>query len=463
MENLSNHSSGYKIIHSEASKINFFAGKEKNRLKISELDQTNQFAIALLDNKTYDLKTLDYKENTRWVPISVGEDKFVKAEISSIAARMGISEQYVIDLQDKHQLDSTIKQKILTYESNVNKIIEQVQSIDSWLEMAEKSNNPSEFKPNIIEYIKELSKKVDNDPELLFKCNNFASKCELIDSHEFTKAIRKELDNFTSQLSWTIENHEKPVLPREKVVANGSNSIFKDKSFIETTNTRSIFKEQVTRLCLLSADRDPKNKYAVKTDGYIYKSKPLETDEYIPYSENNQDWVLINIKSLSHRTGIPEKEIKSAAIDDPTGANLSKKITDRMSTIKKEIDDYIGYRHLLLAVAKRTKSLQVERKLDSDELSIEISDGKSTSLKIELAKLENLATAEGGAQKFYQLLHDQIQKNLKTNAELKQKQLSRAEVISNTISSLEDQPAKGRTLAPIPIKSKRNLYEVDLG
>ena len=115
----------YKVFTAEATKINFFAGREKVRMQLSYYDQTNKFAIGLIEDGFLEEDAIKWDRRKNWVPLKTNNG-IVKAEISSIAERFHMSKQEVIRNYSSYKLEETIRSKVLAYENDIKLIIEEM-------------------------------------------------------------------------------------------------------------------------------------------------------------------------------------------------------------------------------------------------------------------------------------------------------------------------------------------------
>ena len=94
----------------------------------------------------------------------------------------------------------------------------------------------------------------------------------------------------------------------------------------------------------LSVSKDPEDsKYSVRIEDRVYPAKPKADSKYVPYSENGEDWVRLDIASLSKRLGVSRKEIQKTVKDDVDGAKLRQLIQDhlRIRKYSRALDDFL--------------------------------------------------------------------------------------------------------------------------
>lgn len=127
------------IIKDKASDIGFFSGWVKNRLKLSEFDQSNKFAIAIIKSNAGDIicseqelkQKWDASSNQKWVPLKTASG-YVKADINSIAKRIKFQDRapnqdikgYVRNLCESGLLEGAINESIKNSTKNLKSIQE---------------------------------------------------------------------------------------------------------------------------------------------------------------------------------------------------------------------------------------------------------------------------------------------------------------------------------------------------
>lgn len=324
-----------EIFTGEASKIGFFSGKEKERIRLGDLeDRSNKFTVALF-NSSND-KDVKWDKKQKWVPLNTSQG-IVKVEIASLANRFGLNKQEVIDYAEKKQLDNVISTKLNTYKSDSENIKDNLSQINTKLKELKNIHDPSEsFSAK--EDIKTLIKKIQvKDPLLQTYVTDLQKKCAKIEEKEahFGAKIQKELTKFQTSLPWS----ESISKPREKISEGKVKIGNKSLDNIKAQEIPGSPGKEAMRLNLMGKENDNKGRFAIKTDGYLYSSRP-EADRYsVPYSEDGKTWVLININSLSKRTGLSSGQIKKSA-EDVTGRQLTDLVNMEVEFITQRQDNF---------------------------------------------------------------------------------------------------------------------------
>lgn len=322
-----------EIISAEGSYLDFFSGKEKIRLRLSQLDETNRYAIALKDNQLFDtVDSMGWLKNKKWIPIKItanSGDKYVKAEISSIKARLDLSVEDIHNLYYNNGLEANLQRTINNYEAVVNKVkccFATLENVSRALEMGVKEAGRV--------WIKALDSQTIDNPEikecvqrLLPKLNAIINN-KKIDNAKLKSSFIRRLGGFTCQLSFRLENFAQPVLPREKMISSISTwkdqtSPFKDKIELRQVHLpQNRLSRMYWRFYLVDPQHEVAGHLAVRTDGYFYRQKPRADDGFVPYSDDGQNWIRLHVVSLGGLSGLDEKEIIRAAATKDNGEAL---------------------------------------------------------------------------------------------------------------------------------------------
>lgn len=291
----------------KASKGKGLSGKEKERM-ILDNDPTLRFAVGIsgvFRSKDLPEDLKNWKENKKWVPLKVG-DKYYKAEVDSVASRLGISKNKVAQLCAGGTLSKEFTDRVNQYNKDLVHIKTQLDKISGM-------KNESTILNDVVS---KLEKEV-KDPELQKFCSNLYNnllKSGFNEKDSLKTILQNELENFVSLLP------KEPIKNQAKL-KGFDHSFFKGKaSKLSDSNG-----EEANRISFVSDNK----RYAIKTDGYLYPGKPKADSSYVPYSENGKDWIRLNIDSLSKRFSIPANDIKKAA-KDPTGDALKTLIQSKM-------------------------------------------------------------------------------------------------------------------------------------
>ncbi|HEV8052689.1 MAG TPA: ankyrin repeat domain-containing protein [Parachlamydiaceae bacterium] len=305
-----------RIAVTKASNIGIFSGKEKKRLELSGLDNTHKFAIALFDGK----EAADKQKNITWVTVSSPEGP-VQADVASIAKRfcfkdgLGFKDKAdVIQSATDGNLEAKIQAVIDKYENDVGPVRELIQQIKNF------KGNVNELKELIQE--KFLREEVGFwDPKTSPLFHNFLEKLLLVEGNFGDTELHGFVAELIDGLSKIDANfNPDTTAPREKIWkditlwgnGNDSPNVFVN-CVAKDLKIYSDYKKSSAVRLQISLDEDPSNQYAIKTDGYVYHEKPEMTEKFLPYSKEGKTWVLLNINSLSDRSGISASELKSKA------------------------------------------------------------------------------------------------------------------------------------------------------
>lgn len=243
---------------------NTTSGHEKLRIKLSQFDDANRFAVVVFNSKTYEKKP-ERNMLSQWVPLNIGtkeHPQYVKAEIASLAARFaifGLTKSEIIEKAARSgQLDDYIAEKISNFNdealainsfiTDVDKntprfhkpgkmspkqsdnILEALNKTKTYFSTDEHKDNSiikNVFKKTIVEtqeiYTFKMGGKTDLDKsDLDITLDNFAMNQYLSEdfSEDFPDAstLPGKIDTLTSELPWRVPNHRQPkALPRESM------------------------------------------------------------------------------------------------------------------------------------------------------------------------------------------------------------------------------------------------------
>lgn len=325
-----------------------FSGKEKYRLQIAGQELHGHFAIALksgeIKNNYLDVKSeWNITKSKDWVPLRT-DHGIVRAEVASIATRLGISKKDILKFVNNDNLESKIKERVLEYDK-INRLRPVIENfLNTW--------NPDNLvscydnKSFIENIINDLKEKI-NHPLLkrFLHALDIRSQKIRADDPEFVRKMTEGLNSFTSK----IEYFQKPPSPlREKIFpSTGKNEesvkqkeISNMELFLGNAMPLPDSKGTETARISLCPDKkiDAKDKFAVATDGYIYYErppnrylKPSARYLYVPYSaDGGRTWLLLNKASLSKRLSIDPKVIDKAVKGDRNGEQLKKLINEQI-------------------------------------------------------------------------------------------------------------------------------------
>lgn len=353
------------IVTAEAAKIGFHSGKEKLRLKLDN-DINNKFAVAILkDQFKTPQNALDEWCRTKqknWVPLNY-KGGAVKAEISSVARRLGLtSKDAVINLVNEGKLETEIQEHLKKYEHDLSDVKTVIEKIKEFFEALVDASTLPEDKYTIQEDIKDeingLAAKI-HDPQLKELCTAFAKRCQRFEPGKpHFDNIKKERDLFLSKLPWIANTITTGAPPRERITQITEEKRLGNKtlSFGKAMTLARSPGEAAARLHIMEDPTcDDKGKFAIKTDGYLYYTRPKADRYHVPYSEDGEQWVLLNIQSLSKRTSLTPKEIRHREELDLSGENLKTLIDNQMKKIiqgQQKFSRYFAYAHQLIQSAE---------------------------------------------------------------------------------------------------------------
>jgi hypothetical protein len=381
------------IVTAEAAKIGFHSGKEKLRLKLDN-DINNKFAVAILNdqfkNPQNALDEWCRTKQKKWIPLNYNGGT-VKAEISSVARRLGLtSKDAVINLVNEGKLETEILQHLKEYKRDLSDVQNVIEKIKEFFEaLTDASISPEDIyiiQEDIKDEINGLAAKI-HDPQLNELCTVFAKRCQRFEPGKpHFDNIKKERNLFLSKLPWMANTITTGAPPRERItqITKKKDLGQKTLSFGKAMTLARSPGEAAARLHIMEDSTcDDKGKFAIKTDGYLYYTRPKADRYHVPYSEDGKEWVLLNIQSLSKRTSLTPKEIRNRAEWDLSGENLKTLIDNQMKKIiqgQQEFSKYFAYAHQLIQSAE----LAVNEKSAAYKLpegEAENSDWQSSSIK----------------------------------------------------------------------------------
>lgn len=261
-----------EVFDGNATHIGLFSGKEKKRLEL--IPGNRRFAVGVLTSWDPD------EENITWVGLESKKGK-VKVEVSSLAKRLDMSEKEICALAEAN---------ILALESEIQRHIEDFQNIQKLKDLAEK---------NIIGRDQELQAIISkiHTPKIANKITKIWGNG---DWFTFFKKLEKAFPLEKDQIYW------KKITEATTI---GDTEIINAKAFFDFYYTSN----EAVRIKLINDENDVKNRFAIKTDGRLYNKRPEGSNKYVPYMLDDKHWMLINIKSLSHRLRLTTADITEQA------------------------------------------------------------------------------------------------------------------------------------------------------
>lgn len=338
-----------RILTTTASDIGIFSGKEKKRLELSndELDPTHKLAVAIFDDKA----NPEGKEYKDWVYVMGPGDKQVKAEVSSLAKRLDLAglkggKGKVIELAMNRCLDKEIQMYVRQYEKEARSVKEFINTIKTQSQGIKEDEYWKINKP-FADFVQDANYNFRHDSKnvtFITLLNEFfedAYPCMDI------KKFNEKFEKFETKLAKLDPNFSPNVeIPREKVTEDtkfGYKNLKKpplnlltDCVAVKVTNSDASTGESAVRFNFSPEGHDG-NRFAIKTDGYIYHSKPKATDKFVPYTQDGQSWILLNLDSLHYRTGVSKEAIKEA-VNSP-----DKKALDKLINTEKFYHERAAY------------------------------------------------------------------------------------------------------------------------
>lgn len=307
--------------------IGCFPGWSKTRLDLlSPYDTTHRFGIALLDKDAVD----ENEQNRTWVYLQSPEGP-VAANVSSIAKRLGFDgNAKVLELArsvGKNPANTALEEAIQKVIKAYKHDFKTLKAFFSELRDCQNAAGKIEELINASDLNNEI-----NDPEIAALCKMFLDACRkhfaVSDSLLEVKRMFKEF-----KLSLVEKDSNFASFIRENVLENSALWGNTTPNLLADLKARKIGSASTggpaVRLKICAGEL--LNRFAIKTDGYIYYDKPGMTSDYVPCSADGKTWLLLKIKSLHYRTGISVEDIIAAATIDDNGEGLYSLLSSKVS------------------------------------------------------------------------------------------------------------------------------------